>query len=157
VALGDCDGEVKLWDLPAGKARGSFKMPHAAWEMTFSPNGAFLAAWGLSAGRPHHFWDVAANKLAAPPKILYGMSGSFSPDGKVFVATAATGPDFIKQHREEVAWVEFWSVNRLVKLAKLTVKTDAVFRFVTFSPDGRIVAAAIGGTICLWDVPPLKP
>src|SRR6266545_94106 len=146
VALGGSRGEVKLWDLPSGKPRGTFKLASEVAQLQFSPDGRLLAARGTPSIDGCHFWDVASGKEAGPPLKQASQYGCFSPDGKVFAYTIPSA-------------VQLWSVARRTPLAKLTAQEKLrAATVVVFSPDGRLLARADGaGTIVLWDVPSLKP
>jgi WD40 repeat protein len=151
-------GEVKVWDLDAGKARTFFHGPTGqGMSVAFSPDGRTLAA-GMWDGAIR-LWDVAAGKERA---CLRGnadpvLAVAFGPDGK----TLASGGDG--------AAVQLWDLASGRVRARLRGHTCYVTA-VAFSPDGRTLATTgsvhprepgrwydATGEVRLWDVATCRP
>jgi WD40 repeat protein len=151
----------------------------------FSPNGEYFAA-GTSDGELR-IWKTSTRKLIAVSKAhqAWVMSVSYSPDGKTIVTssedkdmklwTSDTGEwlkTFEKVHTDWVRSVAFspdssmlascgednqvviWEINLDTHRV---IRNDTKARFISFSPDGKIIAVANAkvegedATIKLWD------
>jgi WD40 repeat protein len=115
--------------------------------LSFSPDGKYMAAAGVD--RIIYLWDTSAwklvKKISGQPEMISALE--FSPDGR----RIATGG------MNELAFgagvkVMVWDVGT----GKPVRTMDAEHRVgsVTFSHDGRLVAAAdMDKTISIWAVP----
>lgn len=113
--------------------------------VAFSPDGRTLsAAFGNPVtGNPVTLWDLAGRRQIAT---FTGLdSGTFSPDSRVLALASG----------EEDA-VMLWDLARHRRLATLKDRGAGPFQAVTFSPDGKALAAsgtnAFRATLTLWDV-----
>ena len=130
LASGGCDGDIKIWDIAAGKVKTVLKGHEwAVSSVAFSPDGKLLASVG-GAGigdeeweePPNPFcevkvWDVAAGRVLAS---LSGDTGqmwsvAFSPDGKLLATGDWTDIAFPKDGPGKV---RLWDVQVILKAKK---------------------------------------
>jgi WD40 repeat protein len=126
LASASWDGSVRIWD--ATRRQEFETIPTLAdFSVTFSPDGKFLVA----GGRNVHVWDTAtgAHLQHLTNASTYDLTGSFSSDGKAFVA---------------VGWGEkifFWDANTWQYLGESSGPTNSTIALV-LSPDARTMAVA---------------
>lgn len=137
IASGDRGGEIKIWDLPAGREIKSLRYgTQEVCSVRFSPNGRFLATAGQD--RTIRLWDVETwaevAKFAQHTQTV--CSVAWSPDSKWLVSG---GRDF---------QVHIWDIEA-AKLHKTLDRHDDVVRCVAWSRDGRWLASA-NGNRGLW-------
>ena len=150
---------IHLWDVNTGQHKHIFRgHGHAVNSMAFSPDGRILASGSSLSGTEFspsiHLWDVNTGTHIAT---LSGhetsiLSVAFSPDGQ----TLASGALKEQIHssgtfREAVDPypLRLWDVAT-GKPKKTFALTNDVHS-VVFSPDGKILANAVGRSIYLWD------
>ena len=132
---------VRLWDVATGRelhpASG-----HLAdlWALAFSPDSKVLA----SAGRDGVIllWDGASHKLLRRLEADRGLivALAFSPNGKTL---ASAGPSRVR----------LWDVQTGKILWKVSAAHPAGFASLTFSADGkRLAAGCHDQTVRLWDL-----
>jgi WD40 repeat protein/energy-coupling factor transporter ATP-binding protein EcfA2 len=165
LASGGGDGTIVLWDTttcePIDQLLTAY--PNRVRSLAFSPDGKTLAS-GSSDREPLGdlgtsnsiivLWDISTRQPIAHP--LMGhidrvRSIAFSPDGKT-LASSSCGefhPSGICKRGE----VRLWDIAAQQQMGTpLTDDTDRL-ESITFSPDGKIVAAGdTDGIIILWDV-----
>jgi WD40 repeat protein len=123
---------------------GKYMLASAYGEFTQTrlPNGKVLITEPVS--HPNYLVDVATGKEVRRFLLpgWYGGSVAFSPDGKVFAATADPPKGQIK----------FWDTATGAERGTIEAVPDRV-RVLTFSPDGKQVITALRDTSALvWDV-----
>jgi WD40 repeat protein len=144
VASTSADKTVMLWDVASRQHRTTLRgHTGAVWGVAFSPNGKLLATG--DDGFTVRLWDVAGRRELG---VLNGTglelhNGlAFSPDGKLLATVMAD------------ASVRLWDVASQRPLVSLAGQGWYVTG-ARFSPDGRILAAGLGGavgTVRLWDI-----
>jgi WD40 repeat protein len=143
------DEQVQIWEVASGKLSGSLKIAedrNFGFNLAFSPDGKTV----LTGGEDVIAWDFPAAKprFTIERNRTQAQALAVSPDGKT-VATGTLGGD-----------VRLWDANNGDPIAKLPADLyDGVYA-VTFSPDGKYIAAAMGysdgarsfpGTIQVWE------
>lgn len=159
VATAGLDGRVQLWDAQTGTFSGRMAtLGDAGFALAFSPDGSQIAfggghyQWAGSLDRSVRVWNLATDQrrtLGSHSELVGGLS--WSPDGNTLASCSWSGE------------IKLWNVSTGVELPPLPA--PAVHRVVlrvSFSPDGRYLAAAGGGMpnttghIDLYDVPARK-
>jgi WD40 repeat protein/formylglycine-generating enzyme required for sulfatase activity len=151
LASGSRDRTAKLWDASsgallhtlAGKESGVNGFPNAA-VVVWRPDGKTLAASGFD-GSKVKLWQTASGALLrdldAPNGSLHSLS--WSPDGQKLVSASRD--------------ILIWPGDSEGLLSKHFVRqsTPTETRFVAYSPDGKMFAAAGAGRIDLLPAPAL--
>jgi WD40 repeat protein len=142
LASGGNDGFLRLWDAKSGQQKSAFPTVVAVDSISFSPDGARVAAAG-GPGRKVHVWDIETGQEVLT---LVGhtdgvTSVRYSPDGK---RIASAGRD---------KTVRLWDAKTGQNLSVLQGHEQAVY-CLAFSPDGKTLASgSLDRTIRLWDMP----
>jgi WD40 repeat protein len=156
------DGTIKLWDVPSLEPRGALFIGQAVQttSVAFSPDGRMLAS-AHSHGEIV-LWDVTTGEQLEDPlttpgdyDYIYGLS--FSPDGKTLASSGSVGGVDPTRTRGLDDAVLLWDVASRQPIGDPLLGHDAEIQSVAFSPDGKTVASAGGGTVILWDVTSEQP
>jgi WD40 repeat protein len=125
---GDLWGEVKLWDVAAGRVRATLCKGYA-YSLSFSPDGRTLVS-SVSDG-PVRLWDVAtAQERAAIPR---GTAAGvvLGPDGKTLAMCGSGG------------LVRLWDMDT-GRDRSITTESGTLIDQAAFSPDGKTLAVSVG-------------
>jgi WD40 repeat protein len=143
---------VGVWEVASGRL---LRVLPEAWSVAFSPDGKWLATGNSK--ESVQVWDLAADPAAKPvPKSTFVAGGfgsvvgvAFSPDSRRLASALRQGEGSLTGE------VKVWNVPAGTEALALQSNTGPVNR-VQFSPDGRYLAADVGGKsdaslIRLWD------
>jgi len=150
VATGSNDDTVKLWSAQSGQELASLDAESTINALAFSPDGRTIITasrdsrarlWDSQSGRElakFKHYDSEADDLNLMRIAVEGVTSvAYSPDSKT-VATAGVDKT-----------VRLWDIQKGEEIARLN-HDDEVWN-LSFSPDGRIIATASGGTVQLWN------
>lgn len=130
LAAGREDGLIKLWDWQAQRELKTLRGA-SDWirSVAFSPDGATLAAGGDD--KTVRLWDVTSGQLLRAFRGHFENVNSvvFSPDGRVLASSSWS---------EET--IRFWDP---ASGSQLRLATDNRSKAISYSPDGRTLAAAM--------------
>jgi WD40 repeat protein len=149
LATADNGNNVKVWDATTGRVKTHCQRHSGVMgSLAFAPGGALLA--GGAVDRTVRLWDVATG---AEQGVLVGhtravMGLAFSPDAHLLASGDFAGV------------VKLWDVAARTEWATLTASEETDYleevAAVAFSPDGRVLAVALGRAVQLWDVTTAK-
>ncbi len=137
LAVAGRDGTVSIWAARALTLTMRVRMPSAATDVAFSPDGSVVAA---AAGAAVALWDTSddTRRLAVDANGKVDAI-AFSPDSGGLAAATSTGT------------VVIWNARTGSLMARARPGTGPV-NTLAFSPDGRLLATAGNdGDITLWD------
>ncbi|MGX9884488.1 toll/interleukin-1 receptor domain-containing protein [Streptomyces sp. NPDC002276] len=148
LASSSSDGTVRLWNITDHKQIGDALQAHAGaiHSVAYSPDGRTLIAGGSGDSGTVRLWDVATHHQIGTPLggRAYDASVAFSPDGRTF----ATGAEDLR----------LWDARSHAPIGKALTTAGYGISSVSFSGDGRIIAAAdADGGVRLWDTTTRAP
>src|SRR5262249_36753902 len=115
------------------------------WKVVYSPDSKTLASLGED--KMIRLWDVATGKELRQLAKFTGVSRSiaYSPDGKILASTDSDATHNV---------LHFWDTATGKEIRRFEGRHYREgFYEVTFSPDGKLVAASRGQpTVDLWEV-----
>ena len=151
ISAGD-DGIVRIWDANAAREIATLSGHSGPVRSArFSPDGKFAASAGID--RCVKLWDVSKKRELATLREALGpvVALAFSPDGR-FLASAETSTAATAKAgtAENCGPIPMWSVPKGDLLHSFGVRGSSVDE-ITFSPDGKTLAACDRLNVSLWD------
>jgi WD40 repeat protein len=150
------DGTARMWLVTEGGARELFTLSaqdtsNGITGVAFSPDGTRVMTGDIGATTTR-IWDVSisggAELANLPAATATHNAVAYTPDGRNLLATGATGS------------VNIWDADTFTTLGTLSaptpsspataVGTDVLS--IELSPDGRLAAARLDGSVQVWDV-----
>ncbi len=140
AAVGDCDGNIRLWDLQSQTIRTTWKLGEVeVMRLAFSPDGSRLACTCRSEDDLVRIFDVQSQEML--PGLLANScyAVAFSPDSRL-LAVSAEGDAIV-----------VWDIVERKVRCMLDGHTNSVSD-LAFSPDGQLLASASHDRLVkLWD------
>jgi WD40 repeat protein/DNA-binding SARP family transcriptional activator len=132
------DGELKVWDPSTGRLLASLSGSGSTWGPSFSADGSLVAA-GAWDGKGTHVrvLDLSSGRVVFDVLVPGAFDAALSPDGKRLAVSTQLGG------RSAVFDVE--TGEKAFRLS------EDESRAVSWSPDGRYVAATSDASIEVWD------
>jgi WD40 repeat protein/DNA-binding SARP family transcriptional activator len=139
------DGKLKVWDTSTGRLVSSVSATGGASGPSFSADGLLVAAaWGEPADHVRVL-DLSTDQVVSTVRVPAAIDTALSPDGKR-VAVARWSPG-----GEVGAVFDVSTGEQAFALAGPNCCASPPSRGVSWSPDGRLVAASSEGTARVWD------
>ena len=147
ASRGEDDDRALLWDAFTGELKATIgARPSIHGWVEFSSNGRYAASFETL--HPVRIWDVEMGEQRQLMGEDYrtDFAGAFSPDLRTF---ASFGWNLSSYGEGQIT---LWNIETGKKKAELSVNDRILWRMV-FSPDGRFIAAGVGGQgFYIWDV-----
>ena len=134
VASGSKDSAIHLWDVLTGQCNTIIKLQNSVHQVCFSPSNPQQLVGRLEDGSVSH-WDINGCQIGPT---YDGSSIAFSSDGKQLAIC-----------RGEAVIVQAFESREII--AKFHV-TNGTPDYCCFSPDGKLIAAAVYETAYVWDI-----
>jgi len=139
IASGSDDRTIRLWDIQTGECKHIMEQQSRVEHVSFSPTdpGHLIS---VSDGKIHQ-WDISGHQTGP------GYDGdyiSFSPDHTQFALCNRSVIAVQNSHSREI-------------VAEFHIAISEPPCYPCFSPDGRLVAAAAGNIISVWDIASSDP
>jgi WD40 repeat protein/DNA-binding SARP family transcriptional activator len=138
------DGTLKVWDPSTGRLLSSSAARGDVWGPSFSADGSLVAAaWG--GPDQVRVLDLSTDRVVSTVRVPRAIDTALSPDGKR-VAVARWWPG-----GEVGAVFDVRTGEEAFALAGPNCCASPITRGLSWSPDGRLVAASSEGTARVWD------
>jgi WD40 repeat protein len=144
ASTGD-DGKLNVWDASTGRLISSLSGDGSAWGPSFSADGSLVAAAWFGDDAPVRTLDLSTDRVVSTIRVDDAIDTALSPDGK------------------HVAVAQVWLVGEVGAVFDVNTGEEAFAlagpnccahpssRGVSWSPDGRLIAAGSEGTARVWD------
>jgi WD40 repeat protein len=144
LAVGGRSNWVRLCDVHSGKEIRRFNGQGRIQSVAFSPDGTMLAS--ATTGDRVHVWEIATGEEARPfrGKEIRGGCVAFSPDGRLLAIGQTQPAGTICVH--EIGTGE---VLRRISISDNPRFPENAYS-LSFSPDGRALAAGGGPVVKVW-------
>jgi WD40 repeat protein len=139
LAVGSEDRSLRLLEWPGGRVKKSITAPSPVFSLTWTPDGAFLAA-GCRDGAIRLYDGASLNSVAVLNGHASGVWGlHVSADGRRLVSAS------------DDSRVRLWDMSTRQPLGRLPAGVIAPRSLGGFTAGGRAIAAALwGGRIIVW-------
>jgi WD40 repeat protein len=136
--------EVMLWDVNSGTSRACGKTTAGVASLAFAPGGTLLAI-GVD-DSTIRLWNPATGKELHVLRrhVSFTTVLTFSPDGGLLAGGDYDGGVTLWEVATGGKWATLETTAKKVLSNELTA--------LTFAPDGRMLAVAVGRVVQLWDV-----
>jgi len=147
LASGDRSGAIKFWDLQSEREIAALSQKGAVQFVAFSREGDWMASgssdesiglWKRAGASNSPRWQRAMKGHRQPPLAI-----AFSPDGTQVVTSS------------DEKLVHVWPVHSEAKPQRIDIREGGA-RSITFSEDGRWLAAASDRSLTIWDASHLE-
>jgi eukaryotic-like serine/threonine-protein kinase len=166
LAVGNEDGSVGLWDPATGQMQGTLNPnrfpPGAVGAVAYSPDGQLLASSHKSG--PAILWDVAKTKERARLDddngrrdfILWTTEHrsavAFAPDGRILATGKTEGPPQAVRLWNAITGQLLRKFEDAAERWRIRILHTLTVYALAFSADGKVLAAAHGQEVKLWDM-----
>jgi WD40 repeat protein/DNA-binding SARP family transcriptional activator/class 3 adenylate cyclase len=131
------DGELKVWDPSTGRLLASLSGDGSTWGPSFSADGSLVGAGAWDGeGNPVRVLDLSTGRVVSDVLVAGAFDAALSPDGKRLAVSTVLGTSAV------------FDVETGEKAFRLG---EGDSRSVSWSPDGRYVAATSDDSIRVWD------
>lgn len=147
LASGDSSGAIKFWDLESEREIAALSQKGAVQFVAFNRTGDWIATgssdesiglWKRAGATSSPRWQRAMKGHRQPPLAI-----AFSPDGTQVVTSS------------DEKLVHVWPVHSEEKPRRIDIREGGA-RSLTFSEDGRWLAAASDKSLTIWDASHLE-
>lgn len=136
IQLWNVEKDELIWKIPSNGINSSSSYR----SISFSPDGKTLATPVSSGELELLNLDGKTRLLLKGSYVHYGEEFSFSPDSKILAALS---------DKDNI--IKLWSTQNGKELPSFTVDAEELHG-VTFSPNGKVLAANSGGNIYIWNL-----
>lgn len=148
------DGKLKVWDTATGRLVSTVSGESGAWGPSFGADDSLVAAaWrspgiGAPGDGEVRVLDLSTNRVVSTMPVGRPNDTALSPDGKLLaVATDYTSVD---RKEQDGVVLDLSTGEEAFRLSAPCCSTSS-FRDVSWSPDGRYIAAGSENATRVWD------